>query len=68
MNSVTLCFDFGNTRLKAALFVNSALEQVVVMKDESSKTIASLLDQFHPQKTILSSVIDHDPKIEELLS
>lgn len=68
MNSVTLCLDFGNTRLKAALFVNAALEQVVELQDESPKTIAGLLDQFQPQKTILSSVIDHDPKIEELLS
>jgi type III pantothenate kinase len=68
LNSATLCFDFGNTRLKAALFINSALEQIVVLNDESPKTVASLIDQFHPQKTILSSVIDHDPKIEELLS
>ena len=39
-----------------------------MLNDGSPGTVASLLDQFHPQKTILSSVIDHDPKIEELLS
>jgi type III pantothenate kinase len=66
--STTLCFDFGNTRLKAALFVDSALEELIVLKDESVESVKSLLDQFHPQKTILSSVINHDPQIENLLS
>ena len=68
MASTTLCFDFGNTRLKAALFVDSALEELIVLKDGSLETVKFLLDQFQPQKTILSSVIDHDPQIENLLS
>jgi type III pantothenate kinase len=66
--STTLCFDFGNTRLKAALFVDSALEEIVVLKDASVASVKKLLDQFHPQKTILSSVIDHNPEIDNLLS
>ena len=66
--SITICFDFGNTRLKAALFVDSTLQELVVLKDGSVGTVKSLLDEFHPQKTILSSVIDHDPEIENLLS
>lgn len=68
MDSTTLCFDFGNTRLKAALFIDSALQEVIVLENESVETVKSLLDKFHPQKTILSSVIDHDPQIENLLS
>ena len=68
MASSTLCFDFGNTRLKAALFVDAALKQVIVLPDESIDSIKRLLDQFQPQKTILSSVIDHDLRIENLLS
>ncbi len=68
MASTTLCFDFGNTRLKTALFVDSALEELIVLKDESAETVKLLLDQFQPQKTILSSVINHDPQIEKLLS
>jgi len=68
LGSVTLCFDFGNTRLKAALFIDSALEEIIVLKDESVETMRSLLDQFQPQKAILSSVINHDPQIENLLS
>ncbi len=68
MDSTTLCFDFGNTRLKAALFVDSTLKELIVLENESVETVKSLVDQFHPQKTILSSVINHDPKIENLLS
>lgn len=64
----TLCFDFGNTRLKAALFVDSALQELTVLKDGSAETVKALLDQFQPQKTILSSVVDHDPQIEDLLA
>src|SRR5215831_2548057 len=67
LDSTTLCFDFGNTRLKAAVFIDSALEEVVVLKEQSIATVRSLLDQFRPTKSILSSVIDHDPEIEDLL-
>ena len=49
------------------MFIDSALEELVVLKDESVETVRLLLDQFKPQKSILSSVIDHDPKIEDLL-
>ncbi|TMI86306.1 MAG: type III pantothenate kinase [Bacteroidetes bacterium] len=68
MASTTICFDFGNTRLKAAVFVDSALEEVMVLKDESIETVQSLVDQYRPQKTILSSVINHELEIENLLS
>ena len=68
MASITLCFDFGNTRLKAALFVDAALEELIVLKDESVEAVRLLIDQFQPQKTILSSVINHDPQVENLLS
>jgi type III pantothenate kinase len=68
LTSTTLCFDFGNTRIKTALFIDSALEEVVLLKDRSVDSIHLVLQKFRPQKTILSSVIDHDVKIEELLS
>jgi type III pantothenate kinase len=68
LDSTTLCFDFGNTRLKAALFVDSALEELIVLENESIETVGWMLDRFHPEKTILSSVIHHDPQIEDLLS
>ncbi|MFI5186999.1 MAG: type III pantothenate kinase, partial [Chitinophagales bacterium] len=68
MNLTTLCFDFGNTRLKVAVFVDSVLEELIVLENESIETIRSLLDRFHPEKTILSSVINHDPRVETLLA
>jgi type III pantothenate kinase len=64
----SICFDFGNTRLKAAIFNNHALLEVVVLNDGSLIEIGALLDKFKPQKTILSSVIHHDKNIEVLLA
>jgi type III pantothenate kinase len=66
--SITICFDFGNTRLKAAVFVDSALEEVIVLKDDFIETTRSLIEQYRPQRTILSSVINHDLEIENILS
>ena len=68
MASTTICFDFGNTRLKAAVFVDSALEEVVALQNDSIDTVHALMDRVQPQKTILSSVINHDAQIEALLS
>lgn len=64
----TLCFDFGNTRLKVAFFRDSKLADVIVLKNDDIETIESLVKQFEPQKAILSSVIDHNHGIENLLS
>lgn len=65
---ITLCFDFGNTRKKAAIFKRSNLAEVIVLKDDSNETIQSLVDTYKPHKSILSSVIDHNPAMEELLA
>lgn len=64
----TLCFDFGNTRRKCAVFRNVGIEKVIVLKDDSDETIKTLIDDYRPQRTILSSVVDHNPNIEELLA
>jgi type III pantothenate kinase len=64
----TLCFDFGNTRLKVALFQNAKLAEVIVMENDGNETIDSLLKEFEPQKIILSSVINHNPEIETLFA
>ncbi len=63
----TLCLDFGNTRLKYAVFDGDQLRQVTVMENDSIELIIKLLDEFKPQKSILSSVINHNPGIENLL-
>ena len=64
----TLCFDFGNTRLKTAFFQNAKLAEVIVIENDEIATITSILEKFDVQKTILSSVINHDPGIEILLA
>jgi type III pantothenate kinase len=64
----TLCFDFGNTRLKVAVFDNDNLTAQIVLPDEELSTIENLLAAHQPQKTILSSVINHNPAIEDILA
>jgi type III pantothenate kinase len=64
----TICFDFGNTRLKAAIFENDNFSAEIVLPNDESATIEKLLEDHAPQKTILSSVIEHNIEIENLLS
>ena len=64
----TLCFDFGNTRMKVALFIKKNLAEVIIMENYGQTRIESLLQKFNPEKTILSSVINHNPEIEKLLA
>lgn len=64
----TLCFDFGNTRLKCAVFEDRELKEVLVLNDAGLHTILTTLQQHKPEKTILSSVIKHDAEIEKILA
>ena len=64
----TFCFDFGNTRKKVAVFEDAKFKDAVVLPNDDPATIQQLIDQYKPQKSILSSVIDHNPAIEELLN
>jgi type III pantothenate kinase len=66
--SVTLCFDFGNTRKKMAVFNKQEIDKVIHLQDDSIETISALLDTYKPTKSILSSVIEHNPAMEELLA
>jgi len=50
------------------LFIDSLLEKIVVLKDGSGDTVEALLHELQPEKTILSSVINHDEEIENILS
>ncbi|MES2430404.1 MAG: type III pantothenate kinase [Bacteroidota bacterium] len=68
MNIKTLCFDFGNSRLKCGVFENDVFSKEIILNDDSHKTIEGLLQDTKPQKTILSSVIDHNVEIEKILS
>ena len=68
MSATTLCFDFGNTRLKCGVFVIDRLTEVLSLDDDSNETIAKVLDTYKPESTIVSSVINHNTDIEKLLS
>jgi len=50
------------------VFVDSALQEMIILQDGSNETINPLLEKFQPQRSILSSVINHDVQIEQLLS
>ena len=64
----TLCFDFGNTRLKAAVFIKDELKEELFLTDDKEETIELLLQKYQPAKSILSSVINHNEAIEGLLA
>src|SRR6478752_812571 len=64
----TLCFDFGNTRLKYAVFKDRELQDIVVLENDDVDTIEKAIDTYHPQKSILSSVVNHNPDIETILA
>lgn len=64
----TLCFDFGNTRLKCAVFEGDILKEILVLDNDQDATIQQLIQQFRPTRSILSSVINHNPGMEVLLA
>jgi type III pantothenate kinase len=64
----TLCLDFGNTRLKYALFEHDRLLVSDILPDGGTDAMRTLIFTQRPDKAILSSVIKHDPEIETLLA
>lgn len=64
----TLCFDFGNTRMKCAVFTDGEFVREHVLDNDQPSTIQSLIDTYHPARSILSSVVEHNPEMERLLS
>jgi type III pantothenate kinase len=66
--AVTLCFDFGNTRKKVAVFEGPEMQEAVTLPDDTAETIQPLIAKYKPAKSILSSVIDHNPVLEDILT
>ena len=64
----TLCFDFGNTRLKVAVFKDNEMQEAIVLKDDSEATLHELLAIHKPEHSILSSVIKHNTLTENILA
>jgi type III pantothenate kinase len=64
----TICFDFGNTRLKAAFFEDSELVKEIALPDDNVASIENILATYQPDCSILSSVINHNAAIEDILA
>lgn len=64
----TLCFDFGNSRQKWAVFNDRAVQAEGVLPNLERPTVEALLDQWTPQKCILSSVMHHPDWLEGFLA
>ncbi len=64
----TICFDFGNSRLKYAVFDDDNFLEEDILENDDTTTIKSLLKKIKPQKSILSSVIKHNSAIEKTLA
>ncbi len=67
-SATTLCLDFGNTRLKGAVFTDSKISEQFFLENDNDNTISDLIKKYQPEKTILSSVIDHNISIEKFLA
>lgn len=65
---ITICFDFGNTRKKCAIFKDNNLVETVVLENDNEDVIENLLAKYNPTNTILSSVIHHNQAIEKILA
>lgn len=63
----TICLDFGNTRLKTALFHDDELIEIEVLNEDAVEHLQQILQKHKPEKSILSSVIYHSTEIENLL-
>lgn len=68
MSITTLCLDFGNTRRKAAIFYDAQLATTIPLPDDHlPEAIQKILDEYHPNQSVLSSVIHHPPEVEQIL-
>lgn len=63
----TLCLDFGNTRLKAALIDEGEVKEVKVLGSAVTEELEALLATHRPQFSILSSVVDHPKEVDDIL-
>lgn len=66
--SLNLCIDWGNTNVKAALFVDDKIQDTIMIDaDQAATHIAQLLDKHKPEKAIICSVTEESAETELLL-
>lgn len=64
-----LCFDLGNTRLKCGIMQDGELLEERFFSEEALlPEVEALLAEWRPRAAVLSSVIEHPPALEELLT
>jgi type III pantothenate kinase len=63
----TLCLDFGNTRLKWAFFSDGQIRHTGVFSENILHELEGCIETLKPEKSILSSVVNHLPGVEILL-
>jgi type III pantothenate kinase len=64
----TLCFDFGNTRKKCAIFKDDTILNTITLEDDDDTTVENIIKEQKPDKSILSSVVNHNKHIETILA
>jgi type III pantothenate kinase len=63
----TICLDFGNTRLKWAVFSGGEIRYTGVLEGDGVEDLNQCLQTYKPDRSLLSSVVDHKEEIELLL-
>ena len=64
---ITLCLDFGNTRLKWAVFSEGEIRHTGLFGDDLMEELRVCLETYRPDRSILSSVVNHPDNLVELL-
>lgn len=66
--SKNICIDWGNSRIKVALFDNDVLQSVEIFPEQEAVTnIAFYIDDHKPVKGILCSVVNHPEGFEKMM-
>ena len=64
---ITICLDFGNTRLKCAVFENDEIKTTIVLNEDPITDLQKVIKEYKPERSILSSVVNHSEDIENIL-
>ncbi|MDP9041360.1 MAG: type III pantothenate kinase [Bacteroidota bacterium] len=65
--STTLCLDLGNTRLKWAVFSDGEIRYRGILRDDGVEDLRKCIYDYRPDKSIISSVVDHPSEFEDIL-
>src|SRR3982750_3114414 len=64
---ITLCLDLGNTRLKWAVFSDEKMVDSGLLQKDGLEDLTKCIETYKPDRSILSSVVDHSSVLEDLL-